>query len=61
MKEYRVRFWHPDEDGREEFLELETMEQAQGFYDSREGKAEIQKYVDRLHAYETIVAPTYEF
>ena len=38
MKEYRVRFWQQEGDG----------------------KAEIQKYVDRLHAYETIVGPRYE-
>lgn len=60
MKEYRVRFWHQEGDGREDYLELETMEQAKSFYDSLDGKAEIQKYVDRLHAYETIVGPIYE-
>ncbi len=61
MKEFRVRFWHQDEDGREEVVEFDTQEQAQDFYDSLDGKAEIQKYVDRLHTYETIVGPTYEF
>ena len=60
MKEYRVRFWHQEGDGREDYLELETMEQAQDFYDSLDGKAEIQKYVDRLPAYETIVGQSYE-
>lgn len=58
MKEYRVRFWR--EDGSGDFLEFDSMEQAQVFYNSVSGQAEIQQYVDRLHAYETIVAPTFE-
>ncbi len=61
MKEYRVRFFHGDRDGEEDFMEFDTMELAQAFYDSLDGQAEIQQYVDRIHAYETIVAPTYEF
>ena len=58
MKEYKVKFWN--EDGSEDYLEFETLGQAQGFYDSLDGKAEIQRYVDRLHAYEAIAGPTYE-
>ncbi len=58
IKEYRVRFWR--EDGSEDFLEFESMEQAQAFYDSVSGQAEIQQYVDMLHAYEMVVAPAFE-
>ena len=61
MKEYRVKYWHQDKDGREEYVEFKTREGAQALYDSLDGQAEIQQYVDRIHAYETIVAPTYEF
>lgn len=60
MKGYRVRFWHSGEDGREDCIEFDSEDQAKAFYDSLDGKAEIQQYVDRLHAYETVVAPTYE-
>lgn len=59
MKEYRVRFWR--EDGSEDFLEFDSMEQAQAFYDGRDSVAEVQRYIEGRHTYETIVAPTYEF
>ena len=52
MKEYRVKYWREDGDGREEYMEFETMDQAQAFYDSLDGKAEIQKYVEEIHDYE---------
>lgn len=61
MKKYRVRFWHQDQDGREDFLECDTMEQAQQFYDSLDGMAEIQQYVEEAHVYEAVVYPTFEF
>ena len=60
MKEYRVRFWHQDEDGRQDSMEFGTREEAQAFYNSVSGQAEIQQYVDRLHAYEMVVAPAFE-
>lgn len=60
MKEYRVKYWREDEDGRQDSVEFDTREEAQAFYDSLDGRAEIQKYVDRLHAYEAIVAPAFE-
>ncbi len=41
MKPFRVRYWHQDEDGREDHLEFDTIEQAQVFYDSLDGQAEI--------------------
>ncbi len=41
MKEYRVKYWLEDQDGREDYMEFDTMDQAQVFYDSLDGKAEI--------------------
>lgn len=61
MKPFRVRFWHQDEDGREEYMEFDSFSQAQRFYCSLDGQAEIQKYIEERHCYETVVAPTYEF
>ena len=60
MKEYRVKYWHRDGDGREEYMEFETREEAQAFYDSLDGKAEIQRYVEEIHDYEVAVYPTFE-
>ncbi len=59
MKDYRVRYW--EQDGQESYVEFETMEQAQIFYNSLDGMAEIQKYVEEIHAYEAVVYPTFEF
>ena len=59
-KRYRVRFWLEDQDGREEHMEFGTMAQAQAFYDSRGGKAEIQEYIEGRHGYEAVVYPTFE-
>lgn len=59
-KEYRVKFWHSDEDGREDFIECDIMEQARELYDSFGGMAEIQKYVEEIHDYEAVVYPTFE-
>jgi len=61
MKEYRVRFFHGDRDGEEDFMEFDPIEQAQHFYDSLDGKAEIQKYNDYLRCYESTVYPTFEY
>ena len=60
MKEYRVKYWREDGDGREEYMEFETMDQAQAFYDSLDGRAEIQRYVEEIHDYEVAVYPTFE-
>lgn len=59
MKEYRVRFFHGDRDGEEDFMEFDSIEQAQHFYDSLDGNGEIQRYSEERHAYETIVEPEY--
>jgi len=59
MDEYRVRYWN--EDGREDYMGFGTMEQAQVFYDSLDGMAEIQKYDEEQHAYEAVVFPKFEF
>lgn len=60
MKEYRVKYWREDEDGGAGYIEFDTQEEAQAFYDSLDGKAEIQRYVEAIHTYETTVAPTFE-
>lgn len=60
MAKFRVKYWLEDQDGRTEFQEFETMEQAQVFYDSLDGKAEIQRYVEAIHGYEAVVYPTFE-
>lgn len=60
MKEYRVKYWREDEDGREEYVEFNTREQAQAFYDGLGGRAEIQRYVEEIHDYEVVVYPTFE-
>ena len=60
MKEYRVKYWQEDEDGREEFMGCDIYEEAQNFYDSLGGRAEIQKYIEGSHRYETIVSPDFE-
>lgn len=61
MKPFRVRFWQQNEDGSEAFMEFDSIEQAQAFYDSLDGQAEIQKYIEERHAYEMVMPPTYEF
>lgn len=61
MKEYRVRYWLQDQDGREEYMEFDTMEEAQDFYDSQNGLAEIQKYDAERHCYEDVLYPTFEY
>ena len=60
-KEYRVKFWRSDQDGREDFTECDTMEEAQEIYDSFGGMAEIQKYVEEINDYEAVVYPEFEF
>ncbi len=61
IKEYKVRFWKSDQDGMEDYAECDTMEEAQEIYDSLSGMAEIQKYVEEIHDYETVVYPAFEF
>lgn len=61
MKEYRVRYWPEGQDGRTEYMEFDTREQAQEFYDSLDGMAEIQRYVEEIHDYEAVVYPTLEY
>ena len=51
MKPYRVRFWHTDEDGREDSMEADTMEQAMELYDRFNGLAEIQQWDEEQHKY----------
>ncbi len=61
MKGYRVRFWHSDQDGREDYMEFDTMEQAQEFYDSLNGMAEIQEWNEKWGRWWAVVPPTFEF
>lgn len=58
---YRVRYWHLDEDGREEFVGFGSMEQAQEFYRSMDGLAEIHQYNEDRHCYEAIIYPEFEY
>ena len=60
VKEYRVKFWRSDEDGREDYLEFDSEDQAMEFYNSLDGKAEVQRYVEGRHEYEAFVYPTFE-
>lgn len=61
MDRYRVRYWHLDEDGREDYMGFDSMEQAQGFYRSLDGVAEVQQYDEKRHRYETILFPEFEY
>lgn len=61
MKPYRVRFWHGDEDGREDSMECDTMEQAGELYDSFGGLAEIQQWDEMQQRYVDVLWPTFEF
>lgn len=60
MREFRVKYWHENYDGREDYMEFDTMEEAQAFYDSLGGRAEIEKYNEERHYYETVVRPEFE-
>ena len=59
MDEYRVKYWL--EDGSETYIGFSTMEQAKEFYDSLNGMAEIQEYVEEQHVYEDVMYPEFEF
>jgi hypothetical protein len=59
MKEFRVMYWGPD--SGDEFMEFDTMEQAQEFYDSLNGVATIQRYFAEFHDYVDIQYPTFEY
>ena len=60
MKPYRVRFWLENQDGREEIMYFDSIEQAMELYDSQNGKAEIQQYIEERHCYEAVVYPEFE-
>ena len=53
IKQYQVKYW--GDGGEVIFRGFDTMKQAQDFYDSLGGKAEIQKYNDYLRCYESAV------
>lgn len=57
-KQFRVRFWH--QDGGEDFMEFDTMEQAEKFYRLMDGKAEIQEWKPEVRDYEAKVYPEFE-
>ena len=59
MDRYRVKYWC--EDGAECHIGFDSLEQAQGFYDSLEGLAEIQQYNEEWHKYEALVYPEFEY
>lgn len=61
MKPYRVRFFPEDQNGREEYMEFDTMEQAMELYDSLGGQAEIQMHDGERGCYEAVLYPTFEF
>lgn len=58
-KQYRVKY--QGEEGERIFRYFDTMEQAQGLYDSLDGKAEIHQYIEDLSRYEIVVYPTFEY
>lgn len=60
MKDYRVRYWHQDQDGREDYMEFDTMEQAREFYNSLDGMAEIQQWNEKWGLWWTIQGPEFE-
>lgn len=57
MKEYKVKLWLSDEDGREECMEADTMEQAIELYDSFGGLAKIQQWNEMRHGYIDVLWP----
>lgn len=60
MGKFRVRFWHEDEDGREDFLEFATMKQAAEFYHSLDGMAELQEWNEKWKRWWTVWGPEFE-
>lgn len=50
-----------DQDGREENMYFDSIEQAMELYDSQNGKAEILQYDAERHAYGSILFPVFEF
>lgn len=55
VKEYRVKFWHQDQDGREESFECDSLEQAREFCHGLNGVAVIQMYNEECHTYEDVI------
>ena len=60
VKGYRVKYWNGDGDGGEDYMECDREDQAMGFYNSLDGKAEVQRYIGERHEYEAFVYPTFE-
>ncbi|WP_300772341.1 hypothetical protein [uncultured Acetatifactor sp.] len=60
VKGYRVKYWNGDGDGGEDYMEFDREDQAMGFYNSLDGKAEVQRYIGERHEYEAFVYPTFE-
>ncbi len=58
VKGYRVKYWNGD--GGEDYMEFDREDQAMGFYNSLDGKAEVQRYIGERHEYEAFVYPTFE-
>ena len=59
MKEFRVMYW--GQDGRAEFMEFDSMEQAQAFYDSLGGEATIQRWDPELSIHIDVLYPVFEY
>ncbi len=59
MDRYRIKYWC--EDGAEGYIGFDSLEMAQGFYDSLDGLAEIQQYNEDRHEYEAFVYPEFEY
>ena len=59
MKPYKVRF--ENEDGKEVSQDFDTMEEAQQLYDSLNGAAVIQKWVEEWQRYDDVVFQIFEF
>ena len=60
VKGYRVKYWNVDGDGGEEYMEFDREDQAMEFYNSLDGKAEVQRYVEERQEYEAVVYPEFE-
>ena len=59
MDEYRVKYWC--DDGAESYVSFDSFVLAEAFYNSLDGLAEIQRYVEERHEYEAYVYPTLEY
>lgn len=59
MDRYRIKYWC--EDGAEGYIGFDTLEMATEFYESMEGLAELQQYIEERHCYEAIIYPEFEY